>query len=107
MLTLVLILLLAAALPSLAQPGGVPAAARLEQLATATLTPKSLSKMLAEGAATLQSKSKSLAARLADSRQQLNQTHMPGERKIVGAACEPPIQCLYSCIVALWRLEVS
>jgi hypothetical protein len=83
------------------------AAAWLEQLGMATLTPESLPEVLAEGAATLQSKIKSLAARLADSRQQLSQTQTPGEGKIVGTACEPPRQCLYFCVVALWRLGVS
>ena len=107
LLTLVLILLLGVAPPGLAQPGGIPAAAWLEQLGMATLTPESLPEVLAEGAATLQSKIKSLAARLADSRQQLSQTQTPGEGKIVGTACEPPLQCLYFCVVALWRLGVS
>jgi len=66
-----------------------------------TITPESLPKVLAEGAATLESKIKSLPARLADRWQQLSQTQTSREGKIVGAACKPPLQCLYFCVLAL------
>ena len=61
LLALCLLFLLAAASPGLAQPGGAPATTRVEQLAAAALSPESLPKVLAEGAANLQGKIKPLA----------------------------------------------
>ncbi len=65
-----LIFLLAAVAPGLAQPATAPPA-RLEQLATAAISPEALPKVLAEGATGLESKLKALEGRLADSQRQL------------------------------------
>lgn len=70
---LILILLLAAAPPCLAQSVAT-APARGEQKSAAALLPKILPKVLAEGTATLQGKIKPLAARLTESRQELAQS---------------------------------
>ncbi len=70
---LVLIFLISAASPGPAQPAGTPAPTRVEQLAAAALSPESLPKVLAAGAANLQSLIKPLATRLAVSQQQLGQ----------------------------------
>ena len=72
-LALVLIFLLAAASPCLAQPGGRSGAHPGGATGRGRLIPRILPKVLAEGAVNLQGKIKLLAARLADSQQQLAQ----------------------------------
>ena len=61
---------LATVSPGLAQPATAPPA-RLEQLATAAISPEALPKVLADGATGLEGKLKALEGRLADSQRQL------------------------------------